>query len=264
MITHFADLRLNTVSLQGVRQFYGGLLEFPISFESDIEIRFQATEFDSLTFVETFEPVSPAHCAFEVPFSAFSSVVAFLKDEARIPLLRWPDGREIDDFGTGINAYFRDGDGHLLEVISHPYIQEGILSARGRLKTLYLREVGFPVNSVPEFREWMAGMLGMKLAKVYDDFTFAVGGTAHAVLVSKRRRWIPVQMIALPPSMTVSFGVDNRDTLDRIRERLSGEAILSSDPMEFTISRSGYRIRFVATDIARDIPVHLRLPLSIE
>lgn len=260
MITHYADLSLHTVSLQGVRQFYNGLLGFPVAFESETEIRLQVTGFTTLTFTEAYEPIAPAHIAFEVPFSKFSAVVAFLKQEAGVPILRWPDGREIDDFGPGVNAYFRDGDGHLLEVIAHRYVREDVLPHSGPLKAMYMREVGFPVEDVPEFREWLVRTFGMKLEKVYDDFTFAIGGTAHAVIASKRRRWIPIGMYALPPRMTVSFGACGREGLARIRERTEGETILSAGGDELTIMRNDYRIRFVATDVPADLAARLNLP----
>jgi catechol-2,3-dioxygenase len=78
MITHVADLRLHTVSLDGVRQFYNGLLGLPIASESEGEIRFRVTPFTTLAFAEAYEPVAPAHFAFEVPWSTFSDVIAYL------------------------------------------------------------------------------------------------------------------------------------------------------------------------------------------
>jgi catechol 2,3-dioxygenase-like lactoylglutathione lyase family enzyme len=263
MITHFADFRLHTVSLNGVRQFYNERLGFPVAFESDKEIRFQVARDTTLTFAEAYEPVAPAHFAFEVPYSAFSDVVAHMKKEAGIPLLRWPDGREIDEFdesGAGINVYFRDGDGHLLELIAHRYVREDVLPPCGPLKVMYLREVGFPVDDVSGLREWMSRKFGMKLSKVYDDFTFAIGGTAHAIVVSKQRRWIPIGMFSLPPRMTVTFGVSGRDTLARIRESMDGEHILSAGEDEVTIRRGDYPIRFAATDVPADIAARLNLP----
>lgn len=261
MITHFADFRLNTVSLDGVRQFYNGLLGLPVAFESDREAAFQVTPFTTLTFEEAYEPVAPAHFAFQVPYSSFSEVIGYLKNEARIPLLRRPDGSETEDDGTLANAYFRDGDGHLLEVISHRYVREEALPKHGPLHIMYLREVGFPVEDVPEFREWLSGTFGMKLAKVYDDFTFAVGGTAHAVVVSKRRRWIPIGMLALKPNMTVTFGLSGHDALARVRARTEGETLLASGEDEVTILRDGYRLRFaVKTDVPADIAARLNLP----
>ncbi|BFH15981.1 hypothetical protein J6TS7_63460 [Paenibacillus dendritiformis] len=44
------------------------------------------------------------------------------------------------------SCYFRDGDGNILEIISHDYIEEGIIKPVGKLQILYLREIGFPVD----------------------------------------------------------------------------------------------------------------------
>jgi hypothetical protein len=263
MITHFADFRLQTVSLEGVKQFYNGRLGLPVVSESDGEIRFRLTDLTTLTFAEAYEPVAPAHFAFEVPWSAFSEAVDYLRKEADVPLLRWPDGHEIDEFdesGPGINVYFRDGDGHVLELIAHRGVREDVLPPSGPLKVMYLREVGFPVDDVLEFREWMSRTFGMKLAKVYDDFTFAIAGTAHAIVVSKQRRWIPIGMLSLPPRMSVTFGVSGRDALARIRGSLDGERILSESEDELTIRRGGYPIRFAATDVPADLGARLNLP----
>lgn len=263
MITHFADFRLQTVSLEGVRQFYNELLGLPVAFESAKEIRFRLTDFTTLTFKEAYEPVAPAHFAFEVPWSAFSGVVDYMKKEAGIPLLRWPDGHVIDEFdesGPGINVYFRDGDGNLLELIAHRYVREDVLPPCGPLKVMYLREVGFPVEDVPGFREWMSRKFGMKLAKVYDDFTFAIGGTAHAIIASKNRRWIPIGMLSLPPRMSVTFGVSGREALDQVRGLMERERILFDGADGLTILRGDYPIRFAATDVPADIAARLNLP----
>ncbi len=79
MITHFSELQLNTVSVQGVKQFYHDQLRFPIVFESDNEIYFQPTEYFTLSFKEVVEPLVPVHFAFEVPYSEFENVVNWLQ-----------------------------------------------------------------------------------------------------------------------------------------------------------------------------------------
>ncbi|NOU96776.1 glyoxalase/bleomycin resistance/dioxygenase family protein [Paenibacillus sp. LMG 31456] len=224
MITHFAQLQLNTVSLQGVKQFYHDQLRFPIIHESDNEIHFQPTDSFSLSFKEVAEPLAPAHLAFEIPDSEFENVVSWLQKE-RISLLKWSDGRIIDNFETGRNVYFRDGDGNLLEIISHHYIQEGILPPSGALNILYLREIGFPVENVIEFREMLVKILNFKLDKVSDIFAFAIGGTAHCVIPSKKRKWIPISMSALPPTMEVGFGVTDIHFINEVKARLDEQNI---------------------------------------
>jgi catechol-2,3-dioxygenase len=109
MITHFTGLTLKTVSIQGVKQFYHGLLQFPVVRESEAEIAFQPTPDFTLVFEEVFEPIAPAHIAFEVAFSQFDSTVRSLAEQ--VPLLKWPDGNVVEPFDSGVNVYFRDGDG---------------------------------------------------------------------------------------------------------------------------------------------------------
>jgi len=161
MITHFAGLQLNTVSKQAVKQFYHGQLQFPVVSESEHEISFQPTEHLTLSFKEVSEPLAAVHIAFEVPFSEFDISVDFVRD-AGIRLLKWPAGQEIDGFETGENIYFRDGDGNLLEIITHNYIKEGVLLSSGAMKVMYLRGIGFPVDDVVGFREWLKSTLQLQ------------------------------------------------------------------------------------------------------
>lgn len=263
MITHFAQLTLNTVSVPGVKQFYHEQLRFPIVYESDDEIHFQPSEYFTLTFKETMEPLAPAHFAFEVPFSEFDSVVNWLR-EAGISLLKWSDGRMINDFETGMNVYFRDGDGNLLEIITHTYVKEGILPPSGELKILYLREVGFPVDCVIDFRELLVDVFNFKLNMVSDNFTFAIGGTSHAVIPSKKRKWIPIAMTALPPKMDVIFGVSRSDFIDKVKTNLDAKGIHyeSKDDGQLHFRINEYSFYLSLTNFPEEVPTLLNLPHS--
>lgn len=181
--------------------------------------------------------------------------------------LKWPDGRKVTDFETGKSVYFKDGDGHLLEIIAHSYVQEDVLEPQGELGVLYLREIGFPVNRVDTFRASLVQRLGLRLDKVYDDFTFAIGGTAHMVLCSKQRRWIPIAMTALPPDMEVAFGVDNVEgsaNMERIRSGLEDAGIPYDRDGEGRLHAllEGYRVTFEQTTFAAEIVSKLCLPLA--
>lgn len=263
MITHFAQLELNTVSVQGVKQFYHDQLCLPILRQSDDEIHFRLTDYTVLSFKESHEPLAPAHIAFEVPASEFEHALKWLQNTG-VTLLKWADGRIIDNFDTGKNVYFRDGDGNLLEIISHTYVKEGIVSPAGELKVLYLREIGFPVDSVIDFRKLLVDLFNFKLAKVYDNFTFAIGGTAHAVITSKKRKWVPISMAALPPSMKVSFGVSSSAFVDRIKTNLASKSIpfesTAEGQLHFKIYE--YSLSLTLTDFPEEAPSLLDLPFS--
>jgi catechol 2,3-dioxygenase-like lactoylglutathione lyase family enzyme len=262
MITHYAQLQLNTVSIQGVKQFYHDQLQFRIVFQSDNEICFQVTDYFALSFKEVFEPLAPAHFAFEVPHSEFDNVVNWL-EKAHIKLLKWSDGSVFDNnFETGKNVYFRDGDGNLLEIICHSYIKEGILSPSGALKILYLREIGFPVDSVINFRELLVKILNLKLDKVSDNFTFAIGGTAHTVIPSKKRKWIPISMFALPPAMNVCFGVTSSIFIDEARTYLKENDIICERNGELHFKIDVYTFCLSVTTYPKDVPSLLNLPYS--
>ncbi|MDQ1914708.1 glyoxalase/bleomycin resistance/dioxygenase family protein [Paenibacillus sp. GD4] len=265
MITHFSQLRLNTVSVQGVKQFYHDQLRFPIVYESDNEICFQPTEHFSLSFIEALIPLAPVHFAFEVPYSEFENVVTWLQSAGGISLLKWSDGRIIDDFQTGMNVYFRDGDGNLLEIITHHYIKEGILPPIGELKLLYLREIGFPVDSVTHFRELLVDIFNFKLDKVSDNFTFAISGTSHAVIPSKKRKWIPIAMAALPPTMDVVFGVSSSNFIEKVKTKLSSKGIDYDEnkhdcQLQFRINEYSFYLRL--TKFPEEVPKLLNLPYS--
>ncbi|MBA2941668.1 VOC family protein [Paenibacillus sp. CGMCC 1.16610] len=260
MITHFARVELNTVSIQGVKQFYGNQLQFPISFEAVDEIHLQPSEHCKLVFKEGGQPLCPAHMAFEVPFTAFDDIVNLLQ-KAGVTLLQWSDGRSVDEFETGKNVYFRDGDGNLLEILAHTYVQEGVLPPSGYLKILFLREIGFPVDNVFAIRELFVELFDFKLDNVEDNFTFAIGGTAHVVVVSKKRKWLPIAMTALQPAMKVTFGAPNVQVLNRISNNLEGKNIpytLEKDRLHFQIG--DYNLHIQVTAFPENIPALLQLP----
>ncbi|MBW7455865.1 VOC family protein [Paenibacillus sepulcri] len=264
MITHYAGLQLNTVSIPSARQYYHERLLLPIVEESESRIEFRITEHCTIVFQEAYEPVAPAHLAFEVPYSEFDALVAFLKSR-QVMIEKWPDGREVDHFGTGQNIYFRDGDGNLLELIAHPYIKEDVVAPSGALRVLYMREVGFPVEHVKAFRERLQDMFDFKLDKVYDNFTFAIGGTAHFVLTAKQRRWIPISMLALPPRMLVTLGVSDESYIQVVRSRLREEEMVSANDRELHMIINDYHLCLrAATGFGKNLPALLHLPLSIK
>ncbi|MGY5344207.1 VOC family protein [Paenibacillus glucanolyticus] len=262
MITHLAGLKLKTLSIQGVKQFYHGLLHFPITRENEVEIEFQPTPDFSLVFEEVFEPLSPVHIAFEVSYSRFNSTIQQLAEQ--LPLLQWPDGEVVEWFDSGVNAYFKDGDGNLLEFIAHHDLKEGVLTPNGPYGVLYLREVGLPVEDPVAARLWMKRTLGLTIAKDSEQFAFVIGGTAHAVVVSTKRKWIPIAMYALAPSLDLTYGVTDDRFLDRVRSSLDRRIIVSDNENGLQFRMYGYNIRLKKTSLPKDIAFRLNLPDTSE
>jgi catechol-2,3-dioxygenase len=259
MITHFVELELQTVSLIGVRQVYADRLGLPIMEEDSGSVAFQLTPHTTLKFAERYAPLSPAHFAFQVPYSTFNKSVEVLKQNRLLiagDLVHWDDG---------VSIYFRDGDGNILELISKDYLNDHVLAEYHALKVLYLREVGFPVEHVTTFRAWLKAHLGMQSFDDAEDdnFSFVIGGTAHMVVVDKTRPWMNIAMKALPPPMRVTFGTPDLDFLAQIRNRLqvNGE-LITDQPNQIAFKREGYSLAVRHTpQFSRDLPAQLNLPL---
>jgi catechol 2,3-dioxygenase-like lactoylglutathione lyase family enzyme len=77
----------------------------------------------SLDFVDTEGPIRPQHYAFLIGEADFDAVFGRIKDRG---LDYWADPMgnrpgEINHNDGGRGVYFRDPDGHILEVITRPY-----------------------------------------------------------------------------------------------------------------------------------------------
>jgi catechol-2,3-dioxygenase len=221
MITHFAEVTLPTCSIHGVKLFYGGQLGLTMLQENDTSIVFRINAHTQLTFIESYEKLAPVHLAFEVPMSAFEQTVQMLRQQCGLPLA-WPSGDSVTTFSDGVAIYYKDGDGNLLEWIAHHTIREDVLLPEGPLHVMYLREIGLPVQDVPEASNWLMNNLELELSRSDGLFAFARGGTAHAVVVSVKRKWIPISMAAIPPNIRVVFGTPDQGYIERVVRKLEG------------------------------------------
>ncbi|PRX41252.1 hypothetical protein CLV97_10718 [Planifilum fimeticola] len=258
MITHFAELRLPTVSLSGTKQVYNQRLGLPVVDESSDQISFSLTPFTRLSFFLSDKPLAPAHFAVQVPYSRFYEAADLIRQSGLL-IAAWPDGREIDEIPIRRNLYFRDGDGNLLELIAHSYISEDAIPAHGPLNALYLREIGFPVQSVSRFRSWLETELGFRSKEPTEQFSFVISGTAHAVTVDRNRPWIPIAMRALKPDMHVVLGTPDEDFFSRLCSRF--ERADRGDRMEVSLEKDGYNFSVrLTSDFDADTVRRLNLP----
>ena len=261
MITHFAELELQTVSINGTKQVYADRLGFPIQNEDGHSVTFEITPHTTLKFVERFEPIAPAHFAFQVSYAHFFDVVNVLQKNGVLCI------SEVRDSGFQRQLYFRDGDGNLLEIIAFDYIPEDVLLPCHPLKVLYLREVGFPVQNVQSCRKWMASLLDLNLSQnASAQFGFMFSGTAHAVVVDQKRPWIPIDMQALPPPMCLVWGTPNANYLAQVHKRLTAKGIRVTETIgEITFALENYTLGLRHTpDFGTDVPTRLKLPQLLD
>ncbi|MCL6600544.1 MAG: glyoxalase/bleomycin resistance/dioxygenase family protein [Alicyclobacillus macrosporangiidus] len=258
MITHFAELRLPTVSLSGTKQVYAKRLGLPIVRESFDQISFALTPFTSLSFYLSDSRLAPVHFAIQVPYSSFQESVDIIRQSGLL-IASWPDDHEIDETPVRRNLYFRDGDGNLLELIAHSYIPEDVIPAYGPLKALYLREIGFPVQSVSKFRSWLEDEFAFRSKDPDEQFSFVVSGTAHAVVVDYRRPWIPIAMRALQPNMHVVLGTPETTFFSRLLSRY--DTTDRADSMEVSLQKDGYNFSIrLTSEFSVDTVHRLNLP----
>ncbi|WP_270608335.1 MULTISPECIES: VOC family protein [Bacillus] len=264
MITHISDIKLQTVSIEGVKQVYKDILSFPIKKETASFIQFEVTPYTTISFQEVYEPIAPAHFAFEIPYSKFHGTARWL-EESGLLIAKWKDGNTIGAENGLFNLYFKDGDGNLLEIIAHTYVKEDVLVPQSPLNILYVREIGLPVKSVPVFREWLKSNLNMKTMEDGDIFNFVVGGTAYIVATWWQRPWIPIAMKALPPKVHVSFGTPDLAFLQQIQINFKKNCVpFQCKQNEVSFIEQGYAFSIVHTPhFPSNIPSKLNLPLSI-
>ncbi len=255
MITHFAELELHTLSLNVVRLVYHERLRFPILAETDQSLSFALTPDTVLKFTLRQEPITPAHFAFQVSHAGFAEAADKIKGAGLLVT------RDYVDWGDGQSLYFRDGEGHGLEIIAQACIADDVCTPSHYLGVLYLREVGFPVTSVHAFRGWLRHTLEMKSQSddETDDFDFVIGGTAHAVVAALTRYGFADSALNVHCSQRVTFGTPSREFIRSVRERLiaTGELIAEqSEEIEF--QHAGYRCSLRHTpQFSAEWPTHL-------
>lgn len=259
MITHFKDIELQTLSVEGAKQIYADILQFPIVKRTDTYIQFQITSFTTVSFTEVLEPIIPNHFAFQIPTSSFKEIANWLM-KSGVHILKDREGEPVIHHSSVSKAvYFKDNDGNILEIIARDYVNDNLLPKCGPLQVMYVRELGFPVIHVPTFREWLKGTFHMKTIQDAETFNFVIGGTVHAVVVEEGRPWIPIGMRALSPNMKVTFGTPDLSFMNELRQDKT--AILIDDGVRFTQGTYTFEIEYTP-EFSKTIPSQLNLPLS--
>ena len=112
MITHFAELRLPTVSISGTKQVYNQRLGLPVADESSDQISFSLTAFTRLSFFLSDKPLAPVHFAIQVPYSRFYESADLIRRSGLL-IAAWPTAMKstkprsgaISTSGTGTEIW---------------------------------------------------------------------------------------------------------------------------------------------------------------
>jgi hypothetical protein len=225
---------------------------------TDDSLAFAITPHTVLKFTLRQEPITPAHIAFQVPHASFAEVLDKIK---RAGLLVTHD--HVDWGGGGQSLYFRDGEGHGLEIIAHAQIIDDVLPPCHYLGILFVREVAFHVKSVHRFRQWLRKTLEMKSQAddEADDFDFVIGGTAHAVVSALSRRGYPAGSFNVHTNQRVTFGTPDQAFICSVRDRLvvTGE-LVAEQPEEIEFQHESYRFALRHTpQFSAEWPTRLNL-----
>ena len=185
------EVKARTPHLARAREFYAGVLGFPVTQESDegFTVGIGASR---LTF-RAGEVSGVYHLAFNVPENRFPEAESWAR--ARFPLLTGPEGRERFRFESwdADALYFTDPDGNILELISRHTLPG---SRRDDFTILSLSEVALVTDDVPT----LAASLGLPCYKSGDENFQAVGDEEGLlILVRAGRLWFPDQ--ALPAAV---------------------------------------------------------------
>ena len=253
MITHFAEIHLQTLSPIGVRQVYHDALAFPILSESEDDIRIAITPHTALHFTRSSVPIKPAHLAFEVRHSTYADTA---------DLLEYTHVALCGDVETETThqRYFKDGDGNILEAYSHDYVNESVIVPENALGVMYLREAGLVVDDLAGCWDWLAETFGTTNTRGDRNgkFSIVAAGTAHFVLNHVTRRWVPIDATALKPQMRITLGTPSLNDIAEIRKH--PDCIQSTDGSLF-LQREEYLFQIQHTpDFNSAIPQRLKLP----
>lgn len=177
------EVEISTPNPARAREFYAGVLGFPVTRESDNGFSV-AVGNSTLTF-RAGEVSGVYHLAFNVPENRFPEAESWAR--ARFPLLTDPEGREIfhSESWNAAMLYFADPDGNILELIARHTLPG---SRRDDFTILSISEVGVSSDDVPALAE----ELGLPPYRKGDDSFRPVGDEEGLfILVRAGRLWFP-------------------------------------------------------------------------
>jgi catechol-2,3-dioxygenase len=185
-------LELSAKDLKAQRDFYGDLLELPVTLDSAIlEVKAGGT---MLRFTQApSEFMGAYHFAFNIPENQYQAAKQWITK--RLSLLRDKTGKE--DFEsrnwTSTSLYFLDAAGNVLEFIARHNLQNAAAGEFNSSQILNVSEIGLPSEDVIALADQLCTQLGLSVFKQEPDESFTPVGDDNGlfILPIKDRIWMP-------------------------------------------------------------------------
>ena len=185
-------LELSARDLKAQRDFYGDLLELPVTLDSAIlEVKAGGT---MLRFTQApSEFMGAYHFAFNIPENQYQAAKQWITK--RLSLLRDKTGKEDFESRNWASAslYFLDAAGNVLEFIARHNLQNAAAGEFNSSQILNVSEIGLPSEDVIALADQLCTQLGLSVFKQEPDESFTPVGDDNGlfILPIKDRIWMP-------------------------------------------------------------------------
>ncbi|MCP1996502.1 VOC family protein [Flavobacterium sp. HSC-61S13] len=197
-------ITIETNSLENTQHFYSDILQFNLTYKSDLELHYKIGH-SLLKFVETTKPIAVYHYAFNIPASLLDN--ALIWSTKHLKLIKNPKDEWVTTFENW-NAqaiYFLDNNGNLLEFIARHDRKESIIAdSFDPSKIEGISEIGIVTAQPMELAEnWIEqyGLSYFEKSPPTTDFLAIGDDEGLLIVVSPQRNWFPT---AIPARETLT------------------------------------------------------------
>jgi catechol-2,3-dioxygenase len=214
------EVILNTGKSNELKNFYGKIMELPVSITGENTISIQTIN-STLTFTEANDNSNRDafyHFAFNIPNNQFKEAKAWLSE--RLDLIK-DDGIDEFDFESW-NAramYFYDPAGNILEFIARKNLNNSSKEKFSSKSILSISEIGMPVYDVEKYYTEINKKLNIPLFSG-DKKSFAAIGDDNGlmIVVPEKRIWYPnlTEAGIFPVTLIIESGVQKDIQFDEL------------------------------------------------
>ena len=189
---NISRLELSAKDLPAQRDFYGNILELPVTLDSaTLDVKAGET---NLVFTQApSEFMGAYHFAFNIPQNQYQAAKQWIA--SRIPLLQDKTGKEDFESKTwnSTSVYFLDAAGNILEFIARHTLQNASNEEFTSRQILSVSEIGLPSEDVLELANALVTRLGFSVYQQEPDESFTPVGDENGLLIlpAKDRIWMP-------------------------------------------------------------------------